>query len=111
MFYEGKPNVSKNDRFQRAVRGVWENSHAIYSDWSHEQQVALQPAIDALLTWLADAESEGELIARYWKVGDLPGEVLKPHLRADIDPADALTVQEECFWRRISEIEASAPDA
>ena len=110
MPMKGK-NVSKNDRFQRAVRGVWENSHAVYSEWSDAQRAAVQPAVDALLAWLADADSEGDLIARYWEVGDPPGEVLKPYLPPGIDPADALTVQEECFWRRISEIEAAAPDA
>ncbi len=103
--------MSKNDRFQRAVRGVWENSHATYVPWSDAQRAAVQPAVEALLAWLADAESESELIARYWEVGDPAGEVLKPHLPAGIDPADALTVQEECFWRRISEIEAAAPNA
>ena len=103
--------MSKNDRFRRAVRGVWEHSHENYVAWSDEQRTAVQPAVDALLAWLADAESEGDLIARYWEVGDPPGEVLKPHLPAGIDPADALTVQEECFWRRISGIEAVAPDA
>ncbi|MGE3795293.1 MAG: hypothetical protein AB7I38_15375 [Dehalococcoidia bacterium] len=103
--------MSKNDRFQRAVRGVWENSHAIYSEWSDAQRVSVEPAVQALVAWLADAESEGELIARYWEVGDPPGEVMRPHLPAGIDPADALTVQEECFWRRVSEIEADAPDA
>ncbi len=103
--------MSKNDRFQRAVRGVWEHSHTTYVAWSDEQHAAMQPAVDALLAWLADAESGGELIARYWEVGDPPGVILQPHLPADIDPADALTVQEECFWRRISEIEAAAPDA
>jgi len=108
---EGNPNVSKNDRFQRAVRGVWEHSHAVYSEWTEMQRAAVQPAVDALLAWLADAESEGDLIARYWELGDPPGEVLKPHLPAGIDPADALTVQEECFWRRVSEIETAVPDA
>ena len=110
MPMEGK-NVSKNDRFQRAVRGVWEHSHTTYVTWSDAQRAAVQPAVESLLAWLADAESESELIARYWEVGDPPGEVLKPHLPAGIDPADALTVQEECFWRRVSEIEAAAPDA
>lgn len=104
-------NVSKNDRFQRAVRGVWEHSHAIYVAWSVAQRAAVQPAVDALLAWLADAESESELIARYWEVGDAPGEVLKPHLPAGISPEAALTVQEECFWRRVSEIEAEAQNA
>ena len=111
MFAERKPNVSKNDRFQRAVRGVWENSHAVYSEWTDAQRAVVQPTVDALLAWLADAESESELIARYWEVGDPPGEVLRPHLPAGIDPADALTVQEECFWRRVSEVEAEPPGA
>jgi hypothetical protein len=111
VFIERKPNVSKNDRFQRAVRGVWENSHAVYSEWTDAQRAAVQPAVQALLAWLADARSEGELIARYWEVGDPPGEVLRPHLPAGIGPEAALTVQEECFWRRLSDIEAAAPDA
>ncbi|MCA9846336.1 MAG: hypothetical protein KC461_13255 [Dehalococcoidia bacterium] len=103
--------MSKNDRFRHAVRGVWENSHAVYTEWSDEQRAALQPAVDALLAWLADAASEGDLIARYWEVGDPPGQILKPHLPADLDAADALTVQEACFWRRINELEAEAPGA
>jgi len=103
--------VSKNDRFRHAVRGVWENSHQHYVAWGDAQRAAVQPAVGALLAWLADAESEGELIARYWEVGDPPGEILKPHLPAGIDPADALTVQEECFWRRLSELEAEHPGA
>ena len=103
--------MSKNNRFQRAVRGVWEHSHAVYTEWSDEQRAAVQPAVDTLLAWLADAESEGELIARYWEVGDPPGEVLRPHLPAGIGAEAALTVQEECFWRRIAELEAAAPDA
>jgi len=103
--------VSKNDRFQRAVRGVWENSHAAYSEWDHAQQASVEPAVRALLAWLVDAESEGELIARYWEVGDPPGEVLRPHLPAGIGVEAALTVQEECFWRRVIELEAAAPDA
>ncbi len=111
MSNEGNPNVSKNDRFRRAVRGVWENSHAIYAQWSTAQRAAVQPAVEALLAWLADAEGEGELIARYWELGDPPGELLKPHLPAGIDPEAALTVQEECFWRRVNELEADAPDA
>lgn len=103
--------MSKNDRFRRAVRGVWENSHATYSEWEDAQRVAVEPAVQALLAWLADAESEGDLIARYWEVGDPPGEILRPHLPAGIGPKAALTVQEECFWRRLSEVEAAAPDA
>ena len=103
--------MSKNDRFRRAVRGVWEHSHAIYSEWDDAQRVAVEPAVQALLAWLAATESEDELIARYWEVGDLPGEVLKPHLPAGIDPADVLTVQEECFWRRVSGLEAEPPRA
>jgi len=110
MSAERKPNVSKNDRFQRAVRGVWEHSHAIYCEWTDEQRTAVQPAVEALLAWLADAESEGELIARYWEVGDPPGDVLRPHLPAGIGAEVALTVQEECFWRRITELESAAPD-
>ena len=103
--------MSKNDRFQRAVRGVWGNSHALYSEWTDAQRAAVRPAIDALLAWLADAGSEGELIARYWEVGDRPGEVIRPHLPTGIGAEAALTVQEECFWRRITELEAAAPDA
>lgn len=111
MFIERKPNVSKNDRFRRAVRGVWEHSHAVYGEWTDAQRAAVQPAVDALLAWLADAESEGDLIARYWEVGDSPGEVLRPQLPAGTRPEAALTVQEECFWRRLTALEADAPDA
>lgn len=103
--------MSKNDRFRHAVRGVWENSHQHYVAWGDAQRAAVQPAVGALLAWLADAESEGELIARYWEVGDPPGEVLRPHLPAGISAETALIVQEECFWRRITAIEAAAPDA
>ncbi len=103
--------MSKNNRFQRAVRGVWEHSHAVYTGWSDAQRAAVQPAVDALLAWLADAGSEGELIARYWEVGDLPGEVLRSPLPAGIGAEVALIVQEECFWRRITELEAGDPDA
>lgn len=43
--------------------------------------------------------------------GDPPGAVLQAHLPAGIDPEDALTVQEECFWRRAAELEADEPRA
>ncbi len=57
--------MSKNNRFQRAVRGVWEHSHTDYVQWNDAQRAAVQPGVDALLAWLANAESEGDLIARY----------------------------------------------
>lgn len=111
MSNEGNPDVSRNDRFRRAVRGVWEHSHNDYVQWDDARRTAVEPAVQALLGWLADAGSEGELIARYWDLGDPPGEVLRPHLPAGIGPEAALTVQEECFWRRVTELEADAPDA
>lgn len=97
--------MSKNDRFRRAVRGVWEHSHARYGAWPEPRRAAVEPAIKTLLAWLADASTEAELIGRYWETGDPPGAVLHPHLPAGFDPEDALIVQEECFWRRAAEIE------
>lgn len=103
--------MSKNDRFRRAVRAVWEQSHAAYVAWPAERRALAQPAAYALHVWLADAASEGELIARYWEVGDPPGVVLRQHLPAGFDPEDALTLEEACFWRRLMEMEADAPGA
>jgi len=98
--------VLRNDRFRRAVRGVWEHSHATYVAWSDEQRAGMEPAIEALLTWLADAHSEGDLIERYWEAGDPSTVILEPALPAGTDPEDALTVQGEGFWRRLTAIEA-----
>lgn len=111
FLYEGEPNVSKNDRFRRAVRGVWEQSHAAYLAWPEERRDAVQPAVDALLDWLADAENEGELIARYWEIGDPPGAVLRPHLPVGFDPEDALTLEEVCFWQRATELHQAERNA
>lgn len=111
FLYEGEPNVSKNDRFRRAIRAVWERSHATYSEWPEEQRRAVQPAVGALLAWLADASDERDLIARYWETGDPPGAILRPHLPAGFGPEEALTLEEECFWRRATELNADEPRA
>ena len=103
--------MSKNDRFRRAVRGVWEQSDAACRRWPEERRRAVQPAVDALLAWLADAESEGALIARYWGTGDPPGAVLRAHLPEGFDPEDALTLEETCFHRRAAELDAGGGDA
>lgn len=111
MFYEERPNMPKHDRFRTAVRAVWERSHATYLAWPEEQRALTQPAANALLDWLADAENEGELITRYWEIGDPPGVVLRQHLPAGFDPEEALTLEEACFWRRLMELEADTTGA
>jgi hypothetical protein len=74
--------------------------------WPEDRRAAVQPAAEALLAWLADADSERELIARYWEVGDPPGRILRPHLPEGVDAEDALTLEEACFHRRVTELEA-----
>lgn len=89
--------MNEDSRYQRAVRAVWERSYTEYQQWSSVKRESVQPALDALLAWLTGSESEADLIARYWAVGDAPGNVLRPHLPAGFDEDDLLVVEEAAF--------------
>ncbi len=101
---EGERNVPKENRFQQAVRAVWEQSHEQYLGWSEAKREAVQPAVDALVAWLGECPSEAVLDVRYWETGDPPGAVLRDHLPDGFDADEQLTLEEACFWRRLLEL-------
>lgn len=96
--------MQKNEAYRHAVRGVWEESHAVYASWPMEQQASAQPGVDALLAWLADAGSEDELIDRYMALNGPAGSTRLPRLYPELTLHTALAVEDECFWRRAAVI-------
>ena len=93
--------MSKQSRFLRAVRAVWEHSHQDYLEWPEEKRAATAPAADALLAWLGVCQSEAELDVRYWEAGDPPGLLLLRYLPANFESDDRLTLEDACFWRHV----------
>lgn len=98
--------MQKEGRFQQAVRAVWEHSHTEYLGWSEQRRAAVQPAVDALLVWLGECNSEAQLDIRYWEVGDPAGVLLQRHLPDGFDADELPTIEEACFWRRLDELRA-----
>lgn len=96
--------MQKNEQYRHAVRGVWEHGHATFEGWPADQQALVQPGVDALLAWLADAGSEEELIDRYLALNDPARPERLPRLYPELTLQAAIAVEDECFWRRAVEI-------
>jgi len=100
--------MQKNKEYRHAVRGVWEHGHAAYASWPDETRALVQPDVDALLVWLADADREGELIDRYMALHGSPNAAVDPRSYPKPTLLAAAAVEDECYWRRAAEIERSA---
>lgn len=103
--------MQKSKQYRHAVLGVWEQGHAAYTSWPPERQALAEPRVDALSAWLADAGSEDELIDRYMALDGLPSTVLPDHLGGAFTLTAVGAVEDECFWRRASEIGGSDANA
>ena len=103
--------MQENEQYRHAVRGVWEHGHATFASWPAEEQTRMQPGVDALLAWLAEAGSEDELIDRYMALNDpaRPGRL--PRLYPELTLQAAIAVEDECFWRRANAIDGRCTHA
>jgi len=99
-----------NHEYRHAVRGVWEHGHAAYASWPDETREIVQPGVDELLRWLADADEEDQLIDRYMALSGPPRGATPPGIPKPTFLA-AAALEDECFWRRAAEIERSAARA
>ncbi len=96
--------MSKQSRFQDAVRSVWERSYHAYDGWPEARRNTATPAVDAQLAELREHGTEAELDVRYWETGDPLGETLRPHLPQEFDAETRLTLEEACLWMRLLEL-------
>lgn len=96
--------MQKSKQYRQAVLGVWRQGHITYASWPPERQALAEPRVDALSAWLADAGSEDELFDRYMALDGLPSASVPPHLGGASTLAAVGAVEDECFWRRATEI-------
>src|SRR5690606_15904215 len=99
-------DMTKESRFQQAVRAVWERSHDEYLGWPEMRRAAADPAVEALMTSLRRWTQESALELYYWQPGDPPGVLLLEHLPEGFTTDERLMLEEACFWRRLLELRA-----